>query len=30
MKTVFFTGATGGLGELCVKALSQKKRSLRD
>jgi NAD(P)-dependent dehydrogenase (short-subunit alcohol dehydrogenase family) len=24
MKTVFFTGATGGLGELCVKALSQR------
>lgn len=24
MKTVFFTGATGGLGELCVRALSQR------
>ena len=24
MKTVFFTGATGGLGELCVHALSQR------
>jgi NADP-dependent 3-hydroxy acid dehydrogenase YdfG len=24
MKTVFFTGATGGLGELCVRALSKR------
>ncbi len=24
MKTVFFTGATGGLGELCVRALSER------
>lgn len=24
MKTVFFTGATGGLGELCVRSLSQR------